>query len=157
MGVALVQRNLKRPLMLWPLIIVLILLSLGGFSGGIPMLIDPLSGGYLNFEDLLPLLPVSNLILPGLFLIAYMGLFPLLLVYGLIARPSWTIVDKYFLWSGHHWAWTGSIILSAGIAIWLGYEGWLVGWWPITTITAVQGGLILILALIPSVRKHYKQ
>jgi hypothetical protein len=71
-------------------------------------------------------------------------------------RP-WTIVDKYFLWSGHHWAWTGSIILSAGIAIWLGYEGWLVGWWPITTITAVQGGLILILALIPSVRKYYKQ
>ena len=48
---------MKRPFMLWPLIIVLVSLSLGGFSGGIPMLADPTSGGYLQFEELLPLLP----------------------------------------------------------------------------------------------------
>ena len=49
---------MKRPFMLWPLIFCLFFLSLGGFSGGIPMLADPANGGYLQFGDLLPLLPV---------------------------------------------------------------------------------------------------
>jgi len=147
---------MKRPFMLWPLVIVLVFLSLGGFSGAIPMLLDPASGGYLQFEELLPLLPVSNFILPGLFLLGFMGFFPLLLAYGLIAKPNWLRVDRLFNWSKHHWAWTGCIILVVGTAIWLGYEGWLVGWWPITKITAVLGGLILLIASIPNVRKAYQ-
>lgn len=147
---------MKRPLLVWVLALVLLLLSLGGFSGGIPMLADPISGGYLQFEDLLPLLPVSNFILPGLFLLSFMGFLPLLLIFGLIARPAWSRVDKLFKWSKHHWAWTGSIILTGGIAVWLAYEGWLVGWWPITIITAVQGIIIFLLALIPNVQRYYK-
>lgn len=148
---------MKRPILLWFLVLVLVLLSAGGFSGGIPMLADPVSGGYLDFEDLLPLLPVSNFILPGLFLTAFMGILPLLLIYGLITKPQWSLFDRLFKWSRHHWAWTVTIILSAGIAIWLAYEGCLVGWWPITIITAVQGGLILLIALIPNVRKFFQQ
>jgi hypothetical protein len=144
---------MKRPFTLWILVIVLISLSLGGFSGGIPMLLDPVSGGYLDFEELLPLLPVSNFILPGLFLIVYMGLIPLLLSYGLIARPGW--FDFLFKWSGHHWSWTGTVIFSIGVGLWLAFEGLLVGWWPITTITAVQGGLILLVTFIPPLRKFY--
>ena len=146
---------MKRPFMLWLLVVCLLFLAMGGFSGGIPMLADPANGGYLQFGELLPLLPVSNFILPGLFLLSFMGLLPLLLVYGLVAKPTWPRVDKIFKWSGHHWAWIGSIFLTAGTAIWLVYEGWLVGWWPITKITAVLGGLILLIALIPNVRKFY--
>ena len=121
------------------------------------MLADPVSGGYLQFEDLLPLLPVSNFILPGLFLLIFMGIFPLVIAYALIFRPTWSWADKALNWSKHYWAWTATLVLVAGIAIWLGYEGWLVGWWPITTITAVQGILILLFAVIPSVRKFYKE
>lgn len=146
---------MKRPFMLWPLIIVLISLALGGFSGGIPMLADPANGGYLQFGDLLPLLPVPNLILPGLFLLVVMGFFPLLLAYALIARPTWRWVDRLFEWSKHYWAWIGTLILVVIIAIWLAYEGWLIGWFPITTITAVQGLLILLFGMMPSVRKYY--
>jgi hypothetical protein len=150
------EKIMKRPVLVWLLVLVLFLLSLGGFSGGIPMLADPDSGGYLDFSNMLPLLPVNNFILPGLFLTFFMGLYPLILVYGLIARPVWQLADKLSKWSGHYWAWTGTILLSIGIAIWLGYEGWLVGWWPITYITAVQGVLILLLALFPNVRKFYQ-
>ena len=86
-----------------------------------------------------------------------MGLFPLLLSYALITRPKWPLVDRLFKWGGHYWAWTATIILAVGIAMWIGYEGWLVGWWPITTITAIQGVLILFLAIIPNVRKFYAE
>jgi hypothetical protein len=58
------ENIMKRPLMLWPLIFALLFLGLEGFSGGIPMLTDPANGGYLQFAHILPLLPVSNFILP---------------------------------------------------------------------------------------------
>jgi len=145
----------KRPVMVWPLVIVLVLLSMGGFSGAIPMLADPVSGGYLQFEELLPLLPVPNLILPGLFLLFVMGLFPLLLAYSLVARPNWGWMDKAFSWSKHYWAWAACLVLVAIIAIWLVYEGSLVGWFPITYLTGLLGGLILLIAILPSVRKYF--
>lgn len=148
---------MKRPLMLWPLVLVLIFLALGGFSGGIPMLADPANGGYLNFGEMLPDLPVSNFILPGLFLLIVMGLLPLFLAYALIVQPTWGWLDRLFRWSEHHWAWTGTMILDVIIAVWLAYEAWLIGWFPITTFTAIQGLLILLFAMLPSVRKFYTQ
>ncbi|MBC8506647.1 MAG: hypothetical protein ISR58_12740 [Anaerolineales bacterium] len=146
---------MRRPSMLWPLVLVLLFLALGGFSGGIPMLADPANGGYLQFADLLPLLPVSNFILPGLFLLLGMGLFPLILTYALIARPDWPWVDKLFQWSKHYWAWTATLMLVVIIAIWLAYEGWVLGWWPITYATAVIGFFILLFATMPGVRNFY--
>lgn len=146
---------MRRPFMVWPLILVLLFLALGGFSGGVPMLADPTNGGYLQFAELLPLLPVSNLVLPGLFLFTVMGFFPLFLAYALIARPDWDWVGKLFQWSKHYWAWTATIFLVGIIAMWLAYEGWLVGWWPITYATAVIGVLILLFAMLPDVRKFY--
>ena len=38
---------MKRPFTVWLLVLLLVSLALGGFSGGIPMLADPQSGGYL--------------------------------------------------------------------------------------------------------------
>lgn len=148
---------MKRPFMLWPLILVLLSLALGGFSGGIPMLADPANGGYLEFAEMLPLLPVSNLILPGLFLLVVMGLYPLLLAFALITQPTWNWLDRWFQWNKYYWAWIGCLVLVVIIAIWLVYEGWLVGWWPITYATAVQGFLILLFAMMPSVRKYYAE
>ena len=59
---------MRRPLTLWPLVLCLLILSIGGgFAGGIMMLIDP-SGEMLGVADILPLLPVPNFILPGIFL-----------------------------------------------------------------------------------------
>jgi hypothetical protein len=84
-----------------------------------------------------------------------MGLYPLLLAYTLIARPTWNWVDRLFQWSKHYWVWNGTLILVAIIAIWLVYEGWLIGWFPITYLTAIQGLLIFLFAMLPSVRKFY--
>lgn len=79
---------MKRPLPLWILLLWLVFLAFGGLYGGIAMLIDP-SGDTMGVDVLLPLLPVPDFILPGLFLIFGMGLAPLVLVFGLLARPNW--------------------------------------------------------------------
>ena len=147
---------MQRPLMLWFLIFCLLFLALGGLYGGITLLIDP-TGDLLGVGDVLPLLPVPNFILPGIFLVIVMGLAPLLLSYALIARPNWAWADPFFKWSQHYWAWTATLVLVAVLALWLAVEGWLIGMFPITYATAVVGIFMLLFTLLPGVRKFYAQ
>ena len=148
---------MQRPFALWLLIFCLLFLSLGGLYGGIAMLVDP-TGGSLGLTETLPFLPVSDYIGPGIFLLVVMGLAPLLLVYGLLARPKWKWAAKLSRWSGHHWAWTGTLGLGVTLAVWLIVEGLLIGFeWAIQYITAVDGFLIILLVLVPGVRKFYAE
>ena len=146
---------MKRPLTLWPLLVVLLFLASGGLYGGIAMLTDP-AGGSLGLTDVLPLLPVSNYILPGLFLLIVMGLTPLVLTYGLLTRPNWNWAATLSRWSAHHWAWIGTLGLGVTLVIWLIVQGLLIGFGaPIQCITAADGLLIILLTLLPSLRRFY--
>jgi hypothetical protein len=146
---------MKRPVALWFLVFWLLFLALGGLYGGVAMLLDP-SGGSLQMADVLDLLPVPNYILPGLFLLFAMGLAPLFLIYALLVRPDWGWVNGLFPTSKQHWSWMGTLVLVIILAIWLIIEGLLIGFkWSIQYVTAVNGLLILLFALLPSVRKFY--
>ena len=79
---------MKRPVFLWLLVFLLISLALGGLNGGMSMLVDPF-GKAMQMEEVLPLLPVLDYFLPGLFLVTVMGLCPLVLTCGLIKQPAW--------------------------------------------------------------------
>ncbi len=146
---------MQRPLTLWPLLFVLLLLAVGGLYGGMAMLFDP-SGSLLGLTEVLPLLPVPDYTLPGLFLLIAMGLVPLLLAYGLWARPNWTWAQPLSRWSGHYWAWTGTLGLGATLTIWLLVQGVLIGFEAaIQYLTAVNAFLIILFPLMPEVREFY--
>ena len=148
---------MKRPAILWLLVFLLVFLALGGLYGGISMLVDP-SGRMLQMDGVLPLLPVPDYFLPGLFLLFVMGLFPILLTYGLIKQPVWSWVDSLSTWCGHYWAWTGSVGVGVVLVLWLAVQAILIGFqWPIQYITLVNGVLIILVAVIPSVQKYFKR
>ena len=129
---------MKRPFTLWLLLFYLLFLAFGGLYGGLAMLLDP-SGHALQMDGILPLLPVADYHLPGLFLLVVMGLGPIGLVYGLLTH--------------RRWAWSGTLALGAVLAIWLMVQGIVIGFqWPIQYVTAVNGLLIIGLALTPVVR-----
>ena len=148
---------MKRPFVLWILIFFLVFLALGGLYGGIAMLTDP-SGNLLQMAEILPMLPVPDYTLPGLFLLFVMGIAPLFLTFGLLARPNWAWATSLSRWSNHHWSWAGTVVLGIILVLWLIIEAIMIGFeWPIQYVTAVNGILILLLALVPSVRKYYAQ
>jgi len=148
---------MKRPAILWLLVFLLMFLALGGLYGGISMLVDP-TGKALQMDEVLPLLRVPNYVLPGLFLLFVMGLFPILLTYGLIKQPVWSWADSLSTWSGHYWAWTGSVGVGVVLVLWLAVQAILIGFqWPIQYITLVNGVLIILVAIIPSVQKYFKR
>ncbi|MFC1653062.1 hypothetical protein ACFL3F_05015 [Planctomycetota bacterium] len=148
--------DMHRPLALWPLLFLLLFLALGGLYGGIAMLTDP-TGGSLQLTEVLPLLPVADFILPGVFLLVMMGLVPLLLIYGLLACPKWDWSLALPYLGKYHWSWIGTVGLAVVLGIWLLVQGALIGFkWPIQYVTAINGILIVLLALVPNVRKRYR-
>lgn len=130
-----------RPLVIWLLIVLLVFLSVGGFFGGLNMLLDP-SGGSLGLpQDLLAGLPVSSFLLPGLFLIGVMGLLPLLAAYG--------------LWAHRAWAWNMVVTQAMILIAWIGLQ--LLLWGapaPIQLFYLVYGVVLLVLCLMPGARAY---
>jgi hypothetical protein len=148
---------MKRPLALWILCFGLLFLGFGGLYGGISMLIDP-TGRLMNMDAVLPQLLVPNYILPGLFLLFVMGLFPLFLCVALITRPNWPMISRLVFWRSHYWAWTCTLALCLILFLWLAVQGFLIGFiWPIQFITLSNGILILLFSLLPTVQEHFLQ
>jgi hypothetical protein len=144
---------MRKPITLWLLAASLIFLSFGGLYGGILMLTDP-SGKSLQMDSVLPQLLLPNYILPGLFLLFVMGLAPLFLTFSLLARPKW--VPPLILFR-HYWAWTATLALGIVLLLWLSLQGVLIGFqWPIQYVTAVNGLLIVLLALVPQVKNYFR-
>jgi hypothetical protein len=148
---------MKRPLVVWLLAFWLLFLALGGLYGGITMLLDP-SGAALGMTAVLEDLPVSNYVLPGLFLLFGMGLAPLFLIYALLALPKWPWLEARLPKKGLHWAWLGILVLCWVLFMWLIVEGFLIGFdWPIQYVTLVNGFLIFLFALLTPVRRYCAQ
>jgi len=125
--------------LLTALIILLLLLGIGGLGGGIVMLLEP-SGALLNLTpDFLDPLPISNFILPGLFLTIVMGFFPFIISWGLYKRAPW--------------AWNAAAIQGVTLVLWICFQillwGKPVG---IQIVYLLWGIAIVGLCLTPSVR-----
>jgi hypothetical protein len=146
-----------RPITLWLLMFFLMLLGIGGIYGGIVFLKDP-SGTLMGLPpEFLTRLPVPDYTLPGLFLLTVMGIAPLILLYGLFARPRWNWTKPFVQWSGRHWSWTGTLYLGIGLALWLVIEGFLIGFSaPMQFVTAFLGLVILLFVLIPPVGRYFR-
>jgi hypothetical protein len=148
---------MKRPLLLWLLLFGLLFLGFGGLYGGISMLVDP-SGMLLGMDVVLPQLGVPNYILPGLFLISVMGIFPLFLIYALLAKPDWPFLSGITNWNKMHWAWTATGLIALVLFIWLFIQGLLIGFiWPIQYITGFNGAFLLLMLILPPIRAYYNQ
>jgi len=144
-----------RRLGLSALVVSLLFLAFGGLYGGVEMLRDP-TGGSLGMDVVLPQLPVTDFVLPGLFLLTVMGLVPIALAYALLARPAWAWAAALSRWSGHHWAWTGTLVLGLVLGVWLAVQGSMIGFaWPIQFVTLGNGVAIVALALVPAVRRSF--
>ena len=145
---------MKRPFTIWVLVFWLVFLAFGGFYGGITMLLDP-SGKKIGMDEVLPLLPVNDYTIVGVFLVVVMGLIPLFLDFGTIARPDWKWARIFSFGSSKHWAWVGALVLGIGLGVWLIIQGLMIGFrWPIQYVTAANALFILIFTLSPPVQKY---
>jgi hypothetical protein len=143
-----------RPHALWPLLAMMGILSIGGFIGGISFVADPTGdaiGARLSWLDQTP---VSNFLLPGLFLLVVYGLVPWLLMCGLVWRFSPGFLRRVNGRIGYQWSWAGTIAVGSVLMIWIVYEFTVL---PermvLQPILLAVGALMVAIPLLPSMRR----
>jgi hypothetical protein len=155
------MKKKQIPFLASVLVALLIVLGIGGFYGGVSFLIDPWQKGTMGIPlSILDGMFVQNFALPGLFLLIVMGVIPIILVFGLIFRPIWKSTDRLTGWSNRHWSWTGSLILSIVLILWLGFQILVMKsekLYPPQIATGVLGFILLFVTLLPPVSNFYRK
>ncbi|MBY5163924.1 hypothetical protein [Salsipaludibacter albus] len=97
-------------------------------------------------------LPFDTWLIPGLVLGIGLGVSALVISWGLVRRPAWQWLSPLERRTGQHWSWAASIVLGAGLLLWIMVQVTLI---PLSWLQLAYGGLgasILVLATRPSVR-----
>lgn len=146
----------ERPLGALVLVAVLVLYGLMGVVSGTILILDPSGEGMGFSSEIRDHIPFQSFLPVGLFLFSVFGLVPLLLAYGALTKRELVFTNINEI-GGHHWSWTGGMLLVLTLVLWLAVEGMLIGLdYAATYMTVIMGGAVLLSLLLPSTRKHYR-
>lgn len=152
------ENNSKnRPFGVYILWILLGLQSISGLAGGILMLTDP-TGKILRLPAIFLMgTPFDDFLVPGIFLVLFLGFLPLLSLVGLIGL-RWRWINVLNIYHYMHWSWTFSLYTAIALILWMDIQVFFIGYWDeIQTYNALTGVLILVFTLLPQVVEHYRQ
>ncbi|MBL7135478.1 MAG: hypothetical protein ISS81_02655 [Candidatus Marinimicrobia bacterium] len=146
----------KKTLALYILLFLLAFLSLGALAGGAALIIEP-NGGIMQMPvTMLKGSPFNNFLIPGMILFTVLGVFPALLLYPLIKKPQLVWANLLNIYSDMYWAWTYTLYVGFALIIWINVQIFIVKGVHIIHIIYVLLGLVIIaVALLPMVKKHY--
>lgn len=133
----------KRPLPLRALVALLTFQGLSGVAGGIGLMADP-GGRALGIPvEWLEGSAFGSYLVPGFVLLTLLGIAPLLVVFGIRTRRSWS--------------WSGSLLAGLALLVWLAVQISVVGYQREPPLQLAYGGVgvaIVVLTLLPAVREH---
>jgi hypothetical protein len=133
---------------------LLALLSLGGFIGGLSFVRDASGAGLGAKASWLQETPVSDFLLPGLFLLCVYGIGSLMLMVGLVWRMPAGPLSHRGAKRGSVWAWIGTIVQGATLVIWILYEFVVLPDQMLLQPILIGVGLLMVLlAMMPSMRR----
>ncbi len=134
----------SRPISDYLLLILVLFQGLSGIAGGIGLVLDPTGASMSIPLRWLEGSPFQTCLIPGIVLFTVLGLFPLVCFVGLLKRSRL--------------AWFGALLIAVALLIWILVEILVIGYQtqpPLQAIYGAVGVLLLLLVLLPSVRKVY--
>jgi hypothetical protein len=150
-------RRERRPIALWPLLAVMGFLSIGGFVGGVSFVVDRTGSGLGAQLSWLDETPVTDFLLPGLFLLVLYAIGSAILIVGLTWRFSPGPLGRLDRWLGYHWSWAGTLLVGSVLVGWILYEFTII---PnvivLQPILIVVGILMVAISMLPSMRRYYR-
>lgn len=131
-----------RPVAVWLLMALVGLLGVTALAGGTQFVLVP-SGDFVGVSTAeLAGSPFDDFLVPGLVLFTVLGVYPLLVLYGLYRR--------------HRLAWLATISVGIALAVWVAVEGLVIGFGERMQFPhLVQAIVIVVLAAMSPVREHY--
>jgi hypothetical protein len=91
-----------------------------------------------------------------MFLFFIYGVGSVILAYGAFTRKE-GILGFVSRAGGYHWSWTGGIMMTVVLVLWLTVEGSLIGLdWAATYFTVMIGASIFAVLILPSTKMYYR-
>jgi hypothetical protein len=135
----------KRPATVRALIVLLAVQAVGAIGGGIGLVQDPIDNIGMPL-DILEGSPFTDYFYPGLILLVVVGVFPLLVLPGIVMRKRW--------------AWWLAVAAGAGLIVWIVTEVVLLGYLAGMGITlqivmGLIGVAVVLLCFAGSTRRYF--
>ena len=147
---------MKKLFLLKLLIFLVLFQAISGIAGGIGLTLSP-SGESIGMPiSMLDNTPFKSFLIPGLFLLAILGIFPLILGFAMIKEPKWKLLNKLNVYDNYNYLWACSLYLGLILVSWIIIQVYMVGGENILQlIYGLLGALILIVSLSPQVMEYY--
>jgi hypothetical protein len=149
------RRPTRRPAAVWLEVGLLAFLGLGGLVGGVAFVIDPTGSAIGAKLAWLQKTPVSDFLLPGLFLLVVYAVGSMVLIVGLLWRPAPGVLRRIDATLHHHWAWVGTIAMGATLVAWIVYE--LTAFserMVLQPVLLLVGAAMVAICAVPSIRRY---
>lgn len=146
----------KRPFEVYVLCLLLLFLSAGALYGGGALIIRP-DGSLLQMQPWLIKSPFPDFLIPGIILFVMNGLLPLLVIAGLLFKPSIGFINGLNIYKDKHWSWTFSLYSGVITIIWIIVQQFITDFFVLQPIIASVGLLIIVCTLLPRVVNHYAE
>ena len=138
----------------WAVILLNFFLGVGALGGGACLMISP-DGSLIHMPlSLIETSPFTNFFIPGLILFTFVGLFPCAVAYSLLALPDWKWPEALNPFKKLHWSWAASLAAGIIVTIWITVEVMFMPAAGIHYFYFAWGWLIVLLTLLPGVRKY---
>jgi hypothetical protein len=146
---------MKRPIEIVILYLLLVFLAVGAVYGGGSLIISP-DGSLLQMDrDWLELIPFPSFLIPGIFLITLLGIFPLVALSGLLYRKKNRFLNRINIYPAKYWGWSYTLYTGIISIAWIVIQQLLAGYFILQPIIAAVGLLMIILSLAPRVQRFY--
>lgn len=144
------------PFSLWILRLLLIFIGAGGLISGAMLFSSP-DGALIKLNtSILRGTPFDNFLIPGIILFLFIGIFPILVSYGLLRQPAWRRAEAINICKKYRWPWTAAWAAGVIILIWIIVEFALLGYISfLQPLITVWGIAIIILTMVPETRQYY--
>jgi len=147
----------SKTIEIYILVAAVAFLAGGAIYGGGSLMNDP-SGERIKLSiKMLEGTIFSNYLIPGVILFLTLGFFPFFLIYPLLFKPRWPVIDKINIYKSYHWAWTYTLYAAIMLIIWIDVQTMILKTGSIIQgIFGLLGVFILVLALSPRVKRYYR-
>jgi len=146
----------RRSFIVWLLIAITAFLGFSAVVSGAMLMIAP-DGSLMGMPvSTMQGAPFKDFFVPGLILFLLLGVYPTLAACSLWKQPAWRWPDAINPFKAYHWSWAGVLAVAAILWIWLAVEMVWVDYPSLQIACFIWGGIILLLALLPPVRRYLK-
>jgi hypothetical protein len=147
----------SRPVVIYVLMALLVILAFLGFASGFSFLSDPSGASHGMDTSVLEDTPVGDFTLVGLFFVTLFGILPVLAAFGLWKLPRWRWTDAVNKWTRQNWAWTATAAIGVILIVWIAVEVMYIGspdGFPrfLQVMMTLMGVVFIALAMLPRVR-----